>query len=57
MNIELDQSFRQAGHVLCLMEHKSYSLPANIMRYSPKFGITTNNVHAIAKNEMGLKLS
>lgn len=56
MNIEFDQSFRQ-GHVLCLMEHKPYSLPANIMRYFPKFGITKNNVHAIAKNEMGLKLS
>lgn len=56
MNTELDQSFRQ-GHVLCLMEYKPYSLPANIMRYFPKFGITTNNVHAIAKNEMGLKLS
>lgn len=55
MNVELDQSLRQAGHVLCLREHKHYSLPANIMRYFSKFGITTNDAHAIAKNEMGLK--
>lgn len=55
MSIELDQSLRESGHVLCLREHKPYILLANIMRYFSKFGITTNNVYAIAKNEMGLK--